>query len=97
MSSMVRTALITALLASAVAFPAPVLAQWSQGRDGLVAQQPTQASYAVSRWEQLTASATYAFDDYAGFLLTYPGFPTRTCCAAMPKPGSPTSMSPPTG
>ena len=56
MSSMVRTPLIAALLVSAVALPVPALAQWNQGRDGLVAQQPSgQAAYAVSRWEQLTA------------------------------------------
>ena len=40
MSSMVRTALITALLATAIASPVPALAQWN-GRDSLVAQQPS--------------------------------------------------------
>ncbi|HEU4651210.1 MAG TPA: lytic transglycosylase domain-containing protein, partial [Croceibacterium sp.] len=75
MSSMVRTALITALLATAIASPVPALAQWN-GRDSLVAQQQSsQAAYAVGRWEQLSASPNYTFEDYAGFLLSYPGFP----------------------
>ena len=30
---------------------------------------------AVSLWQQLTASKNYGFNDYATFLLTYPGFP----------------------
>jgi soluble lytic murein transglycosylase len=79
MSSMVRVSLTAALLASAVALPAPALAQWDQGRESLVAQQqPTQVAYAVSRWEQLTASPNFTFEDYAGFLLTYPGFPDES-------------------
>jgi soluble lytic murein transglycosylase len=78
MSSMVRASLIAALLVSAVALPVPALAQGDQGRDNLVAQQQTgQAAYAVSRWEQLSASPNYTFDDYAGFLLSYPGFPDQ--------------------
>src|SRR6186713_1791060 len=77
MSSMVRTALTAALLAAAT-FSVPALAQWNQGRDSLVAQQSSgQAAYAVSRWEQLTASPNFTFEDYAGFLLTYPGFPDQ--------------------
>jgi len=76
MSSMVRVSLTAALLASAIALPSPALAQWEQGRQSLVAQQqPTQVAYAVSQWEQLTASPNFTFEDYAGFLLTYPGFP----------------------
>src|SRR5688572_14173386 len=72
MSSMVRAPLIAALLLSAVAFPVPALAQ----RDSLVAQQRSgQAAYAVGQWEQLSASPNYAFEDYANFLLSYPGFP----------------------
>jgi len=75
MSSMVRTALIAALLAAATS-PVPALAQWNEGRDSLVARQPSsQAAYAVGRWEQLSASPNYAFEDYAGFLLSSPGFP----------------------
>ncbi len=78
MSSMVRVPLVAALLASAVALPASALAQPAEGRASLVAQQPTQVAYAVSRWEQLTASPNFTFDDYAGFLLTYPGFPDES-------------------
>jgi soluble lytic murein transglycosylase len=78
MSSMVRSSLIAALLVSAISLPVPALAQWNQGRDSLVAQQQSgQAAYAVSRWEQLTASPNFTFEDYAGFLLSYPGFPDQ--------------------
>ena len=71
MSSMVRALPIAALLASAVALPVPALAQGYQGRNDLVAQQPsTAAAYAVSRWQQLTDSPNYTFEDYAGFLLS---------------------------
>lgn len=78
MSSMVRAQFIAAVLASAVVLPAAALAQSGQGRDNLVAQQPNQAAYAVNRWEQLTASPNFLFEDYAGFLMTYPGFPDES-------------------
>src|SRR3990170_5101527 len=72
MSSMVRNALISAALASTL-LAAPALAQ--SGRAGLVATQPSAVSYAISRWEQLQASPRFTFEDYASFLLSYPGFP----------------------
>jgi soluble lytic murein transglycosylase len=83
MSSMVRYALSAALLASAALVPATASAQgsaganeWDQARADLVARQPSgQMAYAISRWEQLSASQNFTFQDYAGFLLTYPGFP----------------------
>ena len=78
MSSMLRAPLIATLLASAIALPVPALAQWEQGRASLVAQQSGQAAYAVSQWEQLSASPNYTFEDYAGFLLSYPGFPDES-------------------
>lgn len=76
MSSMVSKALVTALTISAALVPGHALAQagWDQGRSSLVAQTGG-ISYAISRWEQLTASPQYTFEDYAGFLLSYPGFP----------------------
>jgi soluble lytic murein transglycosylase len=73
MSSMVRNALIAALSLSAAFVPSSALAQ--DGRAGLVATQPGAIGYAISRWEQLAASPRYTFEDYAGFLLSYPGFP----------------------
>src|SRR5688500_13370225 len=73
MSSMVRNALLAALTVSAAFVPGPALAQ--DGRAGLVATQPSAVSYAISRWEQLQASPRFTFEDYASFLLSYPGFP----------------------
>ena len=79
MSSMVRKALFTALLASA-AFGSPHASaqgnEWDTGRASLVATQPpAEVAMAVSRWEQLSASPSFTFEDYAGFLLANPGFP----------------------
>ena len=75
MSSMVRYTLIAAAFAS-TALAAPALAQEEPGRADLVATQPSGAiAYAISRWEQLQASPRFSFEDYAGFLLSYPGFP----------------------
>jgi soluble lytic murein transglycosylase len=75
MSSMVHNALISALLFSTALVSAPAQAQGG-GRASLVASQPsTAAAYAISLWEQLQASERYSFNDYAGFLLSYPGFP----------------------
>ena len=75
MSSMVRKTLISAALLSTF-LAAPALAQDSPGRAGLVAAQPSsQVAYAISRWEQLSASPRFTFGDYASFLLSWPGFP----------------------
>ena len=74
MSSMVRYTLLSAALASAAFASSAALAQ-ADGRAGLVATQPSAIGYAISRWEQLSASPRYAFEDYASFLLSYPGFP----------------------
>ena len=83
MSSMLRCALASALLASAAAISAPAQSQdatwgaadWDKARANLVAQAPGRMAQAVSLWQQLTASKNYGFNDYATFLLTYPGFP----------------------
>src|SRR5687768_6634052 len=73
MSSMVRNSLLFAVLASTAFAATPALAQ--DGRAGLVAAQPSAISYAISRWEQLSANPGYSFEDYASFLLAYPGWP----------------------
>src|SRR5690242_11852462 len=76
MSSMVRKTLIAAALASSVFLPLSAHAQSDQGRASMVAgQYGGQMAYAVTRWEQLAASPNFSFDEYSGFLLTYPGFP----------------------
>ncbi len=86
MSSMVNKRFITlaALLTTSLTVSVPLAAQqttvagareWDQARSNLVARQPGQMSQAVNRWEQLTANGNFGFDDYAGFILAYPGFP----------------------
>ncbi|MDE2596836.1 MAG: lytic transglycosylase domain-containing protein [Sphingomonadales bacterium] len=78
MSSMTRKFAALTLLAMVV-FSAPAQCQdgseWDRARAELVAGQPTGMSQAIARWQQLSQGSGFAFDDYAGFLLAYPGFP----------------------
>ncbi|WP_255530146.1 lytic transglycosylase domain-containing protein [Novosphingobium sp. NBM11] len=48
---------------------------WDQARAQLSASQQGPMSFAVERWKLLTSSNRFAFNDYAGFVLSYPGFP----------------------
>jgi soluble lytic murein transglycosylase len=79
MSSMLRVPVVFAVMLPALSASAPLAAQdaahWDQARASLVAQQPGQMAYAVSRWEQLNNSPRLTFGEYSGFLLSYPGFP----------------------
>ena len=50
-------------------------ADWDRARANLVAKAPGRMAQAVSLWQQLTASNSYSFGDYANFLLAYPRFP----------------------
>ena len=51
------------------------VAAWDMARVQMVAQQPTNISLAISRWEELTRNDRLGFADYSGFLLAYPDFP----------------------
>ena len=81
MSSMTRIPLYAATLAATTALftPFQAVAQnaagWDNARASLVARQPTRMADAVNRWEYLIGQRELAFDQYAGFLLTYPDFP----------------------
>ena len=83
MSSMVRFAFASVLLASVAVTALPARAQdatygaadWDKARANLVAREPGRMAQAVSLWQQLTASKSYSFGDYANFLLAYPRFP----------------------
>jgi soluble lytic murein transglycosylase len=91
MSSMDGKALKnTAIFAlSMLIAPVPVMAQdepadqparwdagdWDKARANLVARTPGRMAEAVNLWQRLTASKSYGFNDYANFLLAYPGFP----------------------
>ncbi len=81
MSSMVRKILnsrriyvATLGLGMGLAAAAPLSAQAYGGSD-LVARQPAGVDAAIARWENLQASRTNSFADYAGFVLAYPSFP----------------------
>jgi soluble lytic murein transglycosylase len=79
MSSMHRKPLVTALLVSVCTFAAPAAAQqgneWDAARANLVATQPGPMAATIARWQQLSGNASYSFNDYAVFLLAFPGFP----------------------
>lgn len=78
MSSMVRMtfALLVASLAIApAAARAQDAAEWDRARAAQAAAAPSAMAQAIDRWRQLSASDLFTFDDYAGFLLTYSGFP----------------------
>jgi soluble lytic murein transglycosylase len=78
MSSMVRTT-FALLLASLAMTPAALFAQdgadWDRARVAHAASQASPMTQAVARWKLLTSSDRFPFDDYASFLLSYPGFP----------------------
>ncbi len=70
-----RPIAIAALTAASIgALATPLSAQFNN-RSNMVAQQPSQIGAAISRWEQLHASRTMRFADYAGFAMAYPDFP----------------------
>ncbi len=71
-----RPIAIAALTAASIgALATPSSAQFNNNRSNMVAQQPSQIGAAISRWEQLHASRTMRFADYAGFAMAYPDFP----------------------
>ncbi len=79
MSSMLRTSLTILLAGSVLSASAPLVAQnaarWDDARAVLIASQPGPMADAIARWQDLSASKTSSFKDYAGFILTYSGFP----------------------
>ena len=78
-----RTTLVALLAGSALSASAPLIAedaladaaQWDRARAALVATQSGPIAGAISRWQQLSASANFRFADYSSFILSYPGFP----------------------
>ena len=78
MSSMTRAATFLLLLFLAVtSVPARCQegGEWDQARMQLISSQRGNMGQAIERWRQLSSNDGYAFSEYAGFLLTYPGFP----------------------
>ncbi|WP_121119657.1 lytic transglycosylase domain-containing protein [Croceibacterium ferulae] len=88
MSSMLHTRFAALLLASALAFPLPataqvsdpaaVAAEYDRNRAQLAAMQPGPMANAIARWQALSAVGSFSFNDYAGFLMQYPGMPDET-------------------
>lgn len=48
---------------------------WDKARMRNMAARPSAMTYAVSRWNQLVAQNGGSFEEYAGFISQYPGFP----------------------
>ena len=81
MSSMHRAATFLLLLFLAVtSVPARCQegGEWDQARMQLISSQRGNMGQAIERWRQLSSNDGYAFSEYAGFLLTYPGFPEES-------------------
>lgn len=79
MSSMHRKT-FTSLVALLAIWPLQACAQedgsgWDQARNQLRAQGPGTMASAVDRWKMLNASDRFSFAEYAGFILSYSGFP----------------------
>jgi soluble lytic murein transglycosylase len=78
MSSMHRAATLSLwLLMTVCSVPARCEdgAEWDQARAQLMAGQRGSMAQAIERWQRLSSTEGSPFAEYAGFLLTYPGFP----------------------
>jgi soluble lytic murein transglycosylase len=79
MSSMVRAATSLLLLfMAATSVPARCQedgTEWDAARARLMATQRGTMGQAIERWRVLSQTDSASFSEYAGFLLTYPGFP----------------------
>jgi soluble lytic murein transglycosylase len=86
MSSMHRAATLSLLLFLTV-FSVPARcqegAEWDQARAKLMAGQRGSMAQAIERWQRLSSTEGSPFAEYAGFLLTYPGFPFEAKVRAM--------------
>lgn len=78
MSSMLKLT-ASVLLAATALTSAPARAQdgteWDHARSANATQQDPAMRQAIERWKTLSTTSTLTFDQYAGFLMTYPGFP----------------------
>ncbi|MDE2560907.1 MAG: lytic transglycosylase domain-containing protein [Sphingomonadales bacterium] len=68
-------AMLTPWLATSADAQSGDASAWDQARAQLIAGQAGPMAQAVERWKLLTSSNRFSFNDYAGFLLAYPGFP----------------------
>ncbi len=78
MSSMVSRIVIAALLLSPATCMAAEQISWQGAESGLSDPTGGNAVLGLQRWRVLTQSDNYSFEDYAGFLVTYPGWPEDT-------------------
>ncbi len=75
LSSPISLAAFAAAALGALSTPSSAQISGQSNRSNLVAQQPTQISAAIARWELLQENRQLRFADYAGFALAYPEFP----------------------
>ncbi|MGB5485480.1 transglycosylase SLT domain-containing protein [Parasphingorhabdus sp.] len=78
MSSMVSRIVIAALLLSPATCMAAEQVSWRGAESELSDPTGGNAVLGLQRWRVLTQSDNYSFEDYAGFLVTYPGWPEDT-------------------
>jgi soluble lytic murein transglycosylase len=79
MSSMHRSSIAATVLLLLAGLSSPAMcadgAEWDRARAELIASPPGPMAAAIDHWRALTASDNYPFEQYAWFLLTYPGMP----------------------
>ncbi len=75
MSSMVSRFLIAAMLMTPATCMAAEQASWRSADSGLSDPTGGNPVLGLQRWRVLTQSDNYSFEDYAGFLVTFPGWP----------------------
>ncbi len=78
MSSMVSRIVLASLLLAPTTCMAAEQLGWQSGDSKLSDPTGGNAQLALQRWRVLTGSDNYSFEDYAGFLVTYPGWPGDT-------------------
>ncbi|QJB70564.1 transglycosylase SLT domain-containing protein [Parasphingorhabdus halotolerans] len=73
-----RITIAALLLTPAACMAAEQLGWQESGGSDLSDPTGGNAQLALQRWRVLTGSDNYSFEDYAGFLVTYPGWPDDT-------------------
>lgn len=77
MSSMRASSLLLVLFMALSSVPARCQdgSEWDRARQQLIASQRGSMGQAIDRWKVLSSNGLMRFDDYAAFLLAYPGLP----------------------
>ncbi|MFD1959067.1 hypothetical protein ACFSHP_08220 [Novosphingobium panipatense] len=59
--------------------------EWDAARAAAMQSHDMTVHQSIDRWKQLSSNDRLGFSAYTGFLLSYPGYPSRTGSGAMRK------------